>query len=60
VGAANADRTILSAHFLLSPNATFDQGSDAIVTAAINLGLANRYVSRIRNILQARGFTVSI
>jgi Zn-dependent metalloprotease len=60
VGAANADRTILAAHFLLAPDASFNEGANALVTSAINLGLASRHVNRIRNILQNRGFTVTV
>lgn len=60
VGATNADKTVLASHFLLTPDATFDQGADALVTAATNLGLASRHVKSIRSILRARGFTVTV
>jgi Zn-dependent metalloprotease len=60
VGATNADRTILAAHFLLSPDATFNQGANAVVTSAVSLGLPSRSVNRIRSILQNRGFTVTV
>jgi Zn-dependent metalloprotease len=60
IGAANADRTVLASHFLLTPDATFNNGADALVTAATNLGLANRHVNAIRNILRDRGFTVTL
>jgi Zn-dependent metalloprotease len=60
IGAANADRTVLASHFLLTPTASFDQGANALVTSAVNLGLPSRYVTRIRGILQNRGFTVTV
>jgi Zn-dependent metalloprotease len=60
VGAARADKVILQAHFLLSPTATFNQGANAIVTAAKNLGFTNAQVNSIRTILRNRGFTVTI
>lgn len=59
IGAANADKSILTAHFLLAPGASFNQGANALVTAAINLGYNNRQVNLIRTILQDRGFTVT-
>jgi Zn-dependent metalloprotease len=58
IGAAKADRAILQAHFLLSPSASFNQGANALVTAAINLGYKKSEVNSIRTILQNRGFTV--
>ena len=60
VGAQRADKAILQAHFLLTPTATFNQGANAIVTSAINLGYTNNQVKAIRNILLARGFTVTV
>ena len=42
IGATAADRAILEAHFLLTPAASFNQGANALVTAAINLGYPNR------------------
>ena len=59
IGAANADKAILTAHFLLTPGASFNQGANALVTAAINLGYNNRQVNLIRAILRNRGFTVT-
>jgi Zn-dependent metalloprotease len=58
IGAAKADRVILQAHFLLSPSASFNQGANALVTAAINLGYKKPEVNSMRTILQNRGFTV--
>jgi len=58
IGAAKADRLILQAHFLLSATASFNQGANALVTAAINLGYKKPEVNSIRTILQNRGFTV--
>ncbi len=60
IGAANADRLILTSHFLLAPTASFNQGANALVTAAISLGYSNRQVNNIRTILLNRGFTVTI
>jgi Zn-dependent metalloprotease len=60
IGAANADRVVLESHFLLSPTATFNQGANALVMAGINLGYGNRQLNQMRNILSARGFTVSV
>ena len=60
LGAANADRVVLAAHFLLSPSASFNQGANALVTAAIGLGYKNNQVNIIRTTLRARGFTVTV
>jgi hypothetical protein len=59
LGAAKADKLILQAHFLLSSSANFRDGSNALVTAAINLGFTAAEVSTVRTILQNRGFTVT-
>jgi Zn-dependent metalloprotease len=59
LGAAKADKLILQAHFLLSANANFSDGSNALVTAAINLGFTATEVSNVRTILKNRGFTVT-
>jgi hypothetical protein len=58
-GAAKADKLIIQAHFLLSTKANFSDGSNALVTAAINLGFSAADVATIRTILQNRGFTVT-
>ncbi|HEX7839521.1 MAG TPA: M36 family metallopeptidase, partial [Kofleriaceae bacterium] len=58
-GAARADRLIIQAHFLLSTKANFSDGSNALVTAAINLGFTATEVNNIRTILRNRGFTVT-
>jgi Zn-dependent metalloprotease len=58
-GAARADRLILQAHFLLSTRANFSDGSNALVTAAINLGFTAAEVTSLRTILRNRGFTVT-
>ena len=58
-GAARADRLILQAHFLLSTRANFSDGSNALVTAAINLGFTTAEVTSLRTILRNRGFTVT-
>ncbi|MEK6301129.1 MAG: M36 family metallopeptidase [Acidobacteriota bacterium] len=59
IGAGNADKAILTAHFLLTPGASFNQGANALVTAAINLGYSNRQVNLIRAVLSDRGFAVT-
>jgi Zn-dependent metalloprotease len=59
IGAAKADKAILSAHFLIGPAATFADGANAIVTAAKNLGYKNNEVNAIRTILKNRGFSVT-
>jgi Zn-dependent metalloprotease len=60
IGAAPADTVILQSHFLLTPTASFSQGANALVTAAINLGYNRHRVNAIRTILQNRGFTVTV
>ena len=60
IGGSKADKVILQAHFLLSPSASFNQGANALVTAAINLGYKTSEVNSIRAILQNRGFTVTV
>ena len=60
IGATNADRAIIAAHFLLSPTASFNEGANALVTSAINLGYSNRQLNQIRTILRNRGFTVTV
>jgi Zn-dependent metalloprotease len=60
IGATNADRAIIAAHFLLSPTASFNEGANALVTSAINLGFSNRQLNQIRTILRNRGFTVTV
>jgi Zn-dependent metalloprotease len=59
LGAARADKLILQAHFLLSSQANFSDGSNALVTAAKNLGYTTAEISSVRTILQNRGFTVT-
>jgi Zn-dependent metalloprotease len=60
IGATKADTVILQAHFLLTPTASFNQGANALVTAAISLGYTKAQVNSIRSILQSRGFTVTV
>lgn len=59
LGATDSDRLVLSAHFLLAPTASFNQGANALVTAAISLGYGNHQVNIVRNTLRNRGFTVT-
>ena len=58
-GAARADQLIIQAHFLLSKSANFSDGSNALVTAAKNLGFTAADVDAVRTILKNRGFTVT-
>jgi Zn-dependent metalloprotease len=60
IGPTKADTVVLQAHFLLAPTASFNDGANAIVTAAINLGFTTNEVNTIRSILAARGFTVTV
>lgn len=60
IGSELADKVVLQAHFLLTTGASFNQGANALVTAAINLGYTNSQVRSVRNILQNRGFTVTV
>lgn len=59
IGAAKADKVVLQAHFLIGPTASFNDGANALVTAAKNLGYKTNEVNAIRTILQNRGFTVT-
>jgi Zn-dependent metalloprotease len=59
LGAARADTLILQAHFLLTSRANFADGSNALVTAAQNLGFTATEVNTVRTILQSRGFSVT-
>jgi hypothetical protein len=59
LGATDSDRLVLSAHFLLAPTASFNQGANALVTAAMSLGYSNHKVNIVRNTLRNRGFTVT-
>jgi Zn-dependent metalloprotease len=59
IGSTRADTAILQAHFLLTPTASFNQGANALVTAAINLGYTPAQVKSIRTILRNRGFNVT-
>ena len=59
LGATDSDRVILSAHFLLSPTASFNEGANAIVTAGKSLGFSNRQLNQLRTILSDRGFTIT-
>jgi len=56
LGAAKADKLIIQAHFLLSTQANFKDGSNALITAAKNLGYTTAEVSSVRTILVNRGF----
>jgi hypothetical protein len=56
LGATRADKLIIQAHFLLSRRATFRDGANALITAAINLGYTAAEVSSVRTVLVNRGF----
>lgn len=60
IGATNSDRVVIASHFLLSPTASFNQGANALVMAGISLGFGNHQLNQMRNILRARGFTVTV
>jgi Zn-dependent metalloprotease len=60
ISAAKADPLILQHHYLLTPDASFNQAANALVTAAINLGYNQQAVNAIRTILKNRGFTVTM
>ena len=60
IGATKADTVILQHHFLLTPDASFNQAANALVTAAIGLGYPSSQVNTIRTILRDRGFTVTL
>jgi len=60
ISPAKADPLILQHHFLLTPDASFNQAANALVAAAINLGYNQQTVRAIRTILQNRGFTVTL
>ena len=59
LGAAKADKLIIQAHFLLSSRANFKDGGNALITAAISLGLTTAEVTSVRTILKNRGFAVT-
>ena len=60
ISAAKADPLILQHHFLLTPDASFNQAANALMTAAINLGYNQQIVKAIRTILENRGFAVTM
>ncbi|MGB4067575.1 MAG: PepSY domain-containing protein [Nitrospira sp.] len=60
IGATKADTVVLQHHFLLTPDTSFNQAADALVTAATGLGYSATDVNAIRTILQNRGFTVTL
>jgi len=60
IGATDADRLVITSHFLLAADASFNDGANALVTAAKSLGLGNRQLNQIRSILSNRGFTISV
>lgn len=59
IGASSTDRAVIAAHFLLSPAASFNDGANALVTAAASLGYPQHELMIMRNVLRARGFTVT-
>jgi hypothetical protein len=60
IGATLADRLVLQHHFIIAPDATFNQAANALVTTAIGLGYTNTQVNQVRTILRNRGFTVTV
>jgi Zn-dependent metalloprotease len=59
-GGTRADTLILSSQFLLAKDSTFNQASNALVTAATSLGFKSHDLNVLRTILRARGFTVTV
>lgn len=59
IGAARTDKVVIQHHFLLSPSSSFNASSDALVTAAKNLGYTSTECAAIKTQLQNRGFTVT-
>lgn len=55
-GSVQTDRLVLTSHFLLSANANFADGSNALVQTAINLGFSTGTIITIRTLLRNRGF----
>jgi len=60
LGSTRADTLILSSQFLLAKDSTFNQASNALVTAANSLGFKSHDLNVLRTILRARGFTVTV
>lgn len=60
LGSTRADTLILSSQFLLAKDSTFNQASNALVTAANSLGFKSHDLNVVRTILRARGFTVTV
>ena len=59
-GSLTTDRLVLQSHFLLSPNASFADGSNALVQAAMELHLGAGNVTNIRILLRQRGFAETL
>jgi hypothetical protein len=59
-GSLTTDRLLLQSHFLLSPTASFADGSNALVQAAMELGLGAGNVTNIRIMLRQRGFAETL
>jgi hypothetical protein len=59
-GSLTTDRLILQSHFLLSPTASFADGSNALVQAAMELHLGAGNVTNIRIMLRQRGFAETL
>jgi len=59
LGAARADKLVIQHHFLLSSSTTFNASSDALITAAKNLGYTSAECAAVKTHLQNRGFTVT-
>jgi hypothetical protein len=56
-GAQNCDKVVLQSHFLVPASGpTFADGSNALITAATNLGFNTAHTDAIRNRCSARGF----
>jgi Zn-dependent metalloprotease len=56
LGAAKADKLVLTHHFIITTGASFNEASNALLTTASSLGFSTTEVSSIRTILKNRGF----
>jgi Zn-dependent metalloprotease len=60
LGPEKADKLIIQHHFLLARDSSFNTAANALVTTAKNLNLGFAELTSIRDILLARGFTVTV
>lgn len=60
IGATKADTVILQHHFLLTPDTSFNQAANALLSAAKGLGFSSAEKNAIKSILGNRGFTITV